>query len=95
MLPFWSPDGGSLGFFAGGKMRVFVFDDGSVRDLADAPSPRGAAWHPNGDIVFAPADDGPLLRRRRRRPVEPFTALDERRRAQPSPSALVNEGARM
>lgn len=76
VLPFWSPDGASLGFFAAGKMRVFVFADGSVRDLADAPSPRGAAWHANGDILFAPASEGPLLRRGPDGRIAPFTALE-------------------
>ena len=74
--PFWSPDGSALGFFANGKMRVFVFADGTTRDLADAPSPHGAAWHANGDIVFAPADDRSLHRRSSDGRMAAFTALD-------------------
>ena len=75
-LPFWSPDGRSLGFFADGRLRVYVFDDGSVRDLADAPAPRGGAWHTSGDIIFAPDDAGPLFRRTPDGRIEPFTTLE-------------------
>src|SRR5688572_15481215 len=54
VLPFWSPDGRAIGFFAAGKLRVLTFKNGAVRDVADAPAPRGAAWHPSGDIIFSP-----------------------------------------
>jgi len=74
--PFWSPDGTSLGFFAAGKMRVFVFADAGVRDLADAPSPRGAVWHPGGDIVYAPANEGGLMVRRADGRVEAFSTIE-------------------
>ena len=74
--PFWSPDGSSLGFFAAGKMRVFVFADAGVRDLADAPSPRGAVWHPGGDIVYAPANEGGLMVRRANGRVEAFSTVE-------------------
>jgi eukaryotic-like serine/threonine-protein kinase len=75
-LPFWSPDGAHVGFFASGKLRVFVFATGDVHELAPAPSPRGAVWHPNGDIVFAPAGEGGLMRRRPSGTIEPLTSPD-------------------
>ena len=76
LQPFWSPDGSSLGFFADGKLRVYVFADGSVRDLAAAASPHGGTWHPDGDIVFTPDDEGPLQRRSRDGKVERLTTLE-------------------
>jgi Tol biopolymer transport system component len=75
VLPFWSPDGGAVAFFAATKLRVFRFDDGSVQDLADAPSPQGGTWHPNGDILFAPEADIALLRRQPSGTVTSFTTL--------------------
>ncbi len=55
--PFWSPDGSSLGFFEGGKLkRVAVHDsDAQPEVLADAPQPHGGDW--NGQsILFSRAD---------------------------------------
>jgi Tol biopolymer transport system component/tRNA A-37 threonylcarbamoyl transferase component Bud32 len=52
--PFWSADGRSLGFFAGGKLKRKDLAGGTPQVLADAPSPRGGAWNLEGDIVFAP-----------------------------------------
>jgi Tol biopolymer transport system component len=63
ILPFWSPDGSGIGFFAGGKLRTLSLADGSIRDLAEAPSPRGGAWHREGHIVFAPHAKAGLKRR--------------------------------
>ena len=54
-LPFWSPDGRQLGFFAEGKMRRLDPNGGSPQAICDAPTPRGAAWGPDGRIVFAPS----------------------------------------
>src|SRR5687767_14352539 len=76
VLPFWAPDGRAVGFFAAGRLRLFAFEDGKVRDLADAPAPRGAAWHPNGDIVFAPDAEGGLVRRKSDGRIEAFSALE-------------------
>jgi eukaryotic-like serine/threonine-protein kinase len=77
VLPFWAPDGRAIGFFAGGRLRIITLEDAAVRDLAEAPSPRGGAWHPAGDIVFAPGSDGGLYRRRGATgAIEPFTSLD-------------------
>ena len=77
VLPFWAPDGRAIAFFAGGRLRALTLEDAQIRDLADAPAPRGGAWHPGGDIIFAPANDSGLLRRRGSDgAVQPFTTLD-------------------
>jgi Tol biopolymer transport system component len=52
--PFWSPDGRKLGFFADGKLRIIDIQGGAPVSLADAPTPRGGSWAPDGTIVFAP-----------------------------------------
>jgi eukaryotic-like serine/threonine-protein kinase len=52
--PFWSPDGGAVGFFADGKLKRKDLAGGAPQVLADAPAARGGAWGRRGDIVFAP-----------------------------------------
>jgi Tol biopolymer transport system component len=59
-LPFWSPDGRSIAFFAGGKLKRLDLADGIVRVLCDAPVGRGGAWGSQGTIVFAPSAGGGL-----------------------------------
>ena len=77
VLPFWAPDGRALAFFANKRLRVLTLEDAAIRDLADAPSPRGGVWHEGGDIIFAPDADGPLYRRRGSNgAVEALTTLD-------------------
>jgi WD40 repeat protein len=61
-LPFWSPDGRMLGFFAGGKLRKVALDGSAPVELCNAPDPRGGAWSPGGTIVFAPNNQGGLAR---------------------------------
>ena len=61
--PFWSPDGTRLGFIAAGRIRAIELANGSVTDLADAPSGRGATWNAAGDLVFAATGEGGLTRR--------------------------------
>ena len=64
--PFWSPDGRSLAFFAGGNLTVHD-ESGDVRRLCPASDPTGGAWSPKGVIVFGhreglslvPANGGP------------------------------------
>ena len=60
--PFWSPDGRSVGFFAGAKLKTIDAGGGPVRILADAPSPRGGPWNRDGVIVFAPSFGDGLYR---------------------------------
>ncbi|MCM2257765.1 MAG: protein kinase, partial [Vicinamibacteria bacterium] len=52
-LPFWSPDGTRLGFFADGKLKKIDPRGGPAQDIAEAPNARGGAWGPDGRIVFA------------------------------------------
>ena len=74
-MPFWSLDADSVAFFAEGKLRRLSFAGEPVQDLADAPTPRGGAWHAGGDIVFA-SDDSGLKWLRANGAVEPFTTLE-------------------
>ncbi len=54
-FPFWSPDGGSLGFFTDLELRRVDLSTGRVNRICDVQSGRGAAWASGGDIVFAPS----------------------------------------
>jgi serine/threonine-protein kinase len=60
LQPFFSPDGRWIGFFAGGKLKKISTGGGSAVILADATSPGGASWGPNGQIVFAGSPGGGL-----------------------------------
>ena len=60
VLPFWSPDGRFLGFFADRKLKRVDANGGSPIDLAEGEGV-GGAWAPNGDVLFALAS-GPILR---------------------------------
>lgn len=61
-LPFWSPDGNSIGFFADEKLKRIDLSGGTPMVLANAPIPRGGAWSADGSIFFAPMAAGPLYR---------------------------------
>jgi eukaryotic-like serine/threonine-protein kinase len=53
-VPFWSPDGQSLGFFADGKLKTINLSSGAVNVVCDVPSPAtSGTWSPQGLIVFA------------------------------------------
>ncbi len=52
--PFWSPDGGSLGFFADGKLKRVDASGGPPLALCDAPNGRGGTWNVSGTILFTP-----------------------------------------
>jgi serine/threonine protein kinase/Tol biopolymer transport system component len=61
-LPFWSPDGRLLAYFANGKLLKVALDGSAPMALCDAPDARGGAWSPDGTIVFAPNSQGPIVR---------------------------------
>jgi len=53
-MPFWSPDGRSLGYFAGGKLKTIPVEGGTPADICDAPAGRGGTWNAQGTILFSP-----------------------------------------
>ena len=52
-LPFWSPDGQSVGFFAEGKLRRVEISGGSVEALANVNRGQGGTWNQDNVILFA------------------------------------------
>jgi eukaryotic-like serine/threonine-protein kinase len=76
-LPFWSPDSKYIGYFADGKLKTIALEGGRPTEICGAEDGRGATWSRGGTIVFAAANDRPLMRVRATGgdPV-PATALD-------------------
>ena len=62
IYPFWSPDGDSVGFFAGGALKRLDLGGGAPQTLAPAANGRGGTWNADGVIVFAPNLTSPLMR---------------------------------
>jgi Tol biopolymer transport system component len=54
-LPFWSPSGEQVAFFAKGRLKLLDLRGGPAQSIAEAPTPRGGSWGPDGSIVFSPA----------------------------------------
>jgi serine/threonine protein kinase/Tol biopolymer transport system component len=50
-MPFWSPNGSSVGFFSSGKLKRIEIAGGLPLTLADAAE-WGGTWGTQGDIVF-------------------------------------------
>ena len=61
-LPFWSPDGRSIGFFQDSQLKRLDLDGGLVTTLAKAEPGQGGTWGPNGMILFAPTQTGQVFR---------------------------------
>jgi Tol biopolymer transport system component len=80
-FPFWSPNSGSIAFFADGKLkRTNVAGDSPPIPICDAELGRGGAWIDENTIVFAPAIFSPLMRVTvASGQVFPLTTLDKTR----------------
>jgi hypothetical protein len=53
-VPFFSPDGQWIGFFAAGKLKRIPVTGGASQIVCDAPDSYGGSWAPNDTIYFAP-----------------------------------------
>jgi Tol biopolymer transport system component len=52
--PFWSPDGRSVGYFAGGKLKRIDVSGGPPATVTSASNARGGSWAEDGTILFTP-----------------------------------------
>ena len=88
-LPFWSPSGESVGFFADdGKLKRLDLEGGAVRSLASVSLPQGAAWNRSDVILYVPRT-GPIFRVADgdRAPI-PVTKIQPEHRSHSLPSFL-------
>jgi serine/threonine-protein kinase len=53
LMPFFSPDGQWIGFFADGKLKKIAVQGGAAITLCEAPNPLGASWGDDGNIIAA------------------------------------------
>lgn len=61
-LPFWSPDGREVAFFAGNELKRVDLAGGTPIVIAHAPNGRGGTWGRDGTILFAAGLNSPILR---------------------------------
>jgi Tol biopolymer transport system component len=62
-MPFFSPDGRTIGYFNGGQKLMKVAANGGAPDvIADVKGPRGGTWNRDGIILYAPLSNGPIYR---------------------------------
>jgi serine/threonine protein kinase len=59
-FPFWSPDSGSIGFVAAGRLKAIRSSDSSTPMTVNDAGFRTAAWSLDNRILFAPAPSSPL-----------------------------------
>jgi serine/threonine-protein kinase len=61
-MPFLSPDGQWVAFFADGKLKKVRIEGGTPVALADAPTSRGGTWAADDTIIYTPGVNGGLMR---------------------------------
>jgi serine/threonine-protein kinase len=62
VYPFFSPDGRTIAFFAGGKLQRAPVAGGAPTAIAPAPNPWGGSWGDDGRIVYNPSFPAGLWR---------------------------------
>jgi len=76
--PFFSPDAEWVAFFGAGKLKRVAVRGGSPLTICDAPIVgHGAAWGPDGTIVFDPGNAGLLRVAAAGGTPEPLTTRDQ------------------
>lgn len=55
-LPSWSPDGRSLVYAGGGRLKIIDLESGSIRVLSDIGEAKGHAWNADGTIIYGRND---------------------------------------
>jgi Tol biopolymer transport system component len=75
-LPFWTPDGTRVAFFAKGRLFALDVESGRTTDLAEAPEARGGTFTRGGGVIFAASARGGLQHRRADGTVEALTTPD-------------------
>jgi eukaryotic-like serine/threonine-protein kinase len=50
-IVFWSPDGQTIGFWAGGKLKKIAAEGGTALPICDAPVASSVTWNQDGTIV--------------------------------------------
>jgi serine/threonine protein kinase len=80
-LPFWSPDGRFVAFFADGKLKRIDVSGGPAQIICNVPTPlaAGGTWSTDGIIVFAPNPGGLLRVNATGGAITPATDLDATR----------------
>jgi serine/threonine protein kinase len=61
VIPFFSPDGQWVGFFAGGNLKKVSVTGGATVTLGDALIPLGASWGSQGTIAFGQRNSAALV----------------------------------
>ena len=88
-LPFWSPDGRSLGFFSAAKLKRIDLAGGAPMNLADVSPGVGGSWGADGVILFSRTLASGLTRvSAQGGDVTPVTTLAARQSGHASPHFL-------
>jgi Tol biopolymer transport system component len=78
--PFWSPDGQSIAFMSGGKLKRVDVNDGTVQVICDLPQVApGGSWNRAGIIILAQATRGIMRVPASGGALEQLTAVDASR----------------